>query len=147
MLFLGIVALIIYIISTNTEIVAWILVGLSCFVMLGAIAIGIYKLIKKSKGENISSDIFSFPIKKSTAPINTRKIVTEIPKLNTNYNEVFHQSTSEFRAKYPFVMVDVHPLQQSQFIIECEWLQSKIGHFPSEADQQAILKSLGNVAE
>lgn len=59
----------------------------------------------------------------------------------------YSQSITDFRAKHPFVMVDVHPLKQTQFISECDWLQKKIGHFPSEADQQAILKSLGNVTE
>ena len=67
------------------------------------------------------------------------------PQINENFN--YAQSTTEFRAKFPFVMVYVPLLQQTQFINECEWLQKKIGHFPSEADQRAILKSLGNVVK
>jgi hypothetical protein len=48
----------------------------------------------------------------------------------------------EFRAKNPFVMVDVDPSLRMQFIEECAWLEKKIGHFPSEKEQLEILNSL-----
>lgn len=66
---------------------------------------------------------------------------------NVNRNFANEKSTTDFRAKYPFVMFDIHPIQQTQFITECEWLQNKTGYFPSEADQQAILRSLGKVSQ
>jgi hypothetical protein len=68
-------------------------------------------------------------------------------KSSTKKNFISEESTNEFRAKYPFVMVNVHPLLRTQFINECEWLENKIGHFPSEADQIAILNSLDKVNE
>jgi len=50
----------------------------------------------------------------------------------------------EFRAKHPFVMVDVDPSLRMQFIEECTWLEKKIGTFPSENEQLEILNSLNS---
>jgi hypothetical protein len=63
------------------------------------------------------------------------------PKIN--HKEFLSEKAFEdFRAKHPFVMVDVDPSLRMQFIEECTWLEKKIGHFPSEKEQLEILNSL-----
>lgn len=68
-------------------------------------------------------------------------------EISNKKNFIYEESTNEFRAKFPFVKVNVHPLLRTQFINECKWLENKIGHFPSESDQIAILNSLDRVNE
>ena len=63
------------------------------------------------------------------------------PQVKPKRNFVYDKETYAFKAKYPFVVVDVDPIYRSQFIKECEWLEKKLGYFPSEADQIAILNS------
>lgn len=52
------------------------------------------------------------------------------------------RATEDFRAKNPFVMIEVPPSMRNAFIKECIWLENKIGNFPSEEEQKNILQSL-----
>jgi hypothetical protein len=56
--------------------------------------------------------------------------------------DLLDSSLNEFKAKYPFVVVEVDSSLRTTFIKECEWLEKKLGYFPTEVDQLAILKSL-----
>ena len=62
-------------------------------------------------------------------------------KISTNEFES-EEYKNIFKAKYPFVSIYVPLNKQYQFIKECEWLEKKLGHFPSELEQLSILKSL-----
>lgn len=50
--------------------------------------------------------------------------------------------TIKFKAKYPFVKVQVPLKVRMAFINECKWLENKIGHFPSEEEQIEILRTI-----
>ena len=48
----------------------------------------------------------------------------------------------DFQSKNPFVKVYVKPHQREEFLNDCQWLEKKLGHFPSETEQVSIIKSL-----
>jgi hypothetical protein len=48
----------------------------------------------------------------------------------------------DFQSKNPFVKVYVKPHQREEFLNECQWLEKKLGNFPSETEQISIIKSL-----
>lgn len=86
----------------------------------------------------LTREIFREFKNKSSNSLNTtqRKRTTQIHKFSNL------ELLNDFRARYPFVMVDVPLELRENFINECSWLQDRIGKFPSESDQIAILKSL-----
>lgn len=69
---------------------------------------------------------------------------TENRDLNLNTTD---NTWEDFHSKNPFVKVYVKPHQREEFLNECNWLERKQGYFPSEVDQQAILKSINNISE
>ena len=52
-------------------------------------------------------------------------------------------SREEFRARNPFVKIDVPSVHFDRFLAECKWLEGRTGNFPSKEDQVAILNELG----
>jgi hypothetical protein len=124
---------------------------------LGILIIGALFIFK----ESIVNTFFSknLPLidkKSSTAPLatdnkadsffgysGTAKSDSVSPKPKINHKEFLSEKAfEEFRAKNPFVMVDVDPSLRMQFIQECFWLEKKLGNFPSEKEQLEILNSL-----
>ena len=51
----------------------------------------------------------------------------------------------DFRARHPFIKVNVPPISFSAFIQEYEWLENRIGKPPTYEDQISILKSINNM--
>jgi hypothetical protein len=124
---------------------------------LGILIIGALFIFK----ESIVNTFFAKNVplidkKSSTAPLatdnkedsffgytGTAKSDSVSPKPKINHKDFLSEKAfEEFRAKNPFVMVDVDPSLRMQFIQECSWLEKKLGNFPSEKEQLEILNSL-----
>jgi hypothetical protein len=52
------------------------------------------------------------------------------------------RSIEDFRAKYPFVKIDVPASSRPNFIGQCLLLENKTGHFPSRNKQEEILRKV-----
>lgn len=79
----------------------------------------------------------------SSSSINHSKIEERKPILYFS-NEIVD---NDFRAKHPFVQFNIPLNIREQFIQECQWLESKLGHFPSYDEQKTILIELGAIEE
>jgi predicted membrane protein len=91
----------------------------------------IYKEMKEQKKKSVIKD----------TTYDTNEFTAQSPQKLKSFLKQ-SQSTDEFRAKYPFVQVDVSDELRELFIKECLWLESKTGVFPSELEQTEIMKSL-----
>jgi hypothetical protein len=148
-LFFGFISFAVYLISSNEKLIAWILVIASCILMVAVIGICTYKsfiaINKKRSSLKLFFNLKKFKKNTLDNSMNNRISVKDSDgkaQINDRFSINNHKLTSEFHAKYPFVMVHVNPSLQTQFIHECEWFERRLGHFPSESDQIAILKSL-----
>lgn len=110
------------------------------FLLFGVVAFYLIKFLAKKA-----------PIKEASSRMAETNFQVELKSLDQSKdsraffsNEEYSDSraTEDFKAKNPFVMIEVPPSMRDAFIKECIWLEKKMGNFPSQEEQINILQSL-----